>query len=564
MSLNANDSHHKDEEELHQQSKHGDSSPTATSATSNNQQQGNFLLKWLKGTSAAKEGSSSRSSTCNFVISIFLILLGYSLDALCPVFARYLQTVEKIPPLSLAATSTLLTIVLYMPFMTVYWIYRCTRKGYTFFEKTPFLLQQQAHDEDVSSPSNEAPTAKLVELDQLHHHHNEDHHQAVEMTAIHSHADEAKDNHEDNVDTATTTTTTAIAVVTASTSSKVNQSTTTTTAATGKQKLYIFLISTLVCLVFTICRVGKAFCNVYANRYTEAINTQLVALSSPFVVSFTYVIIAICQFCYHRLQASTTTATTAAASITTNESQGVAKPSASTRLQLPFNWKMFITILLACAGGALFVLGKYTAVKSAAAASTAGEAAPSFTFHLDFGSLFDWNSLTHFSYLSMLGLFYSIVSVLMFPGFIILSTAIASDDKSEVLKYNAFRMSGTNLNFYHTLMLGICALILSVLVGEDWTPYLRMSHYGWFSLFVYVVLGYAVCDLIFMIGTVMAGSMSSAALMPSTIITTAVMGWLVLDEKLNNLWQIIGIVAVIVGTTLFIVFRSKLKKTQNK
>jgi drug/metabolite transporter (DMT)-like permease len=96
--------------------------------------------------------------------------------------------------------------------------------------------------------------------------------------------------------------------------------------------------------------------------------------------------------------------------------------------------------------------------------------------------------------------------------------------------------------------LAIASSILSLLFQEDWGKWLELRWTDWivFGLFSLGVFGVASISNIAALRNLGASFVSS--LLGWRLITTVVLGSLMLEESLNTIWQILG--AIIVGLTI--------------
>lgn len=95
-----------------------------------------------------------------------------------------------------------------------------------------------------------------------------------------------------------------------------------------------------IVVVFCFCRVGKSVCNLLASKFTASVNTQLVSLAGPFMVTGIVVSFASCQFVLVLY----------AKKKNPEQKQEV--------VQFPFDWKMGIAMMVSTVGAILVILGR--------------------------------------------------------------------------------------------------------------------------------------------------------------------------------------------------------------
>jgi drug/metabolite transporter (DMT)-like permease len=299
----------------------------------------------------------------------------------------------------------------------------------------------------------------------------------------------------------------------------------TTTCQQVTHYVLVFVITTVTIVVFCACRLAKSIGNLLASKFTASINTQLVSISAPFMVTAIIITVTgthalvICLM-YGKKHA---------------------------QFMLPLDWKMAASMITTVAGAVFIILGRFSAQEGR------------FTWTVDFSHL---GQVSKDFISTCIGILISIAGNFLGAWYTVLLPFLNSQGNTIIHRYNKFRLNGVNLNYFQTFVVFFFCLIISLSLKEDWSRWLSLDVGGWIVFLIYTLLVYVLCELFNVLGTQMLGSITASATMPTSLIATVLLSWIVLNEVLNNLWQIIGIILVLIGVTLFIIFRNLLVQKQ--
>jgi drug/metabolite transporter (DMT)-like permease len=140
----------------------------------------------------------------------------------------------------------------------------------------------------------------------------------------------------------------------------------------------------------------------------------------------------------------------------------------------------------------------------------------------------------------VLGLLLATASSILMAGLVVVTSYITQDGSNAVTLY-----------LQQTFALSMTYLVLSLISGESWMPFL---HLDWQSI------GYL---LIFFVVVFMGGGLTVLAiskvnstlfsmLLSLRLIVVFISGWLILDERLKTPYQFAGAVLVMITITLFL------------
>lgn len=117
---------------------------------------------------------------------------------------------------------------------------------------------------------------------------------------------------------------------------------------------------------------------------------------------------------------------------------------------------------------------------------------------------------------------------------------------------DATRVPPAALLAFQTVLIQIAAIIISLLIGENWARWTEIGPTDWLVFFGYVVFVIVGANglQITALQHVSASLMSS--LMGWRLVCALVAGMVLLGEHLTSIWQLIGMVIVLVTVTLYL------------
>lgn len=387
------------------------------------------------------------------LFAVLILIVAYSALGLKPVVARHLQTVEKIPSLSLNGICNGISFCLLTPFVFIFNVIR-----YCWYKR------KEKHKDYNPNKSFASLLIKKFKFDSM------------------------------------------------------------------GQLVKTLLVTILVGFIFVTITYIKSVSALLAARFTPAINVQLITLLSPLCVTLFSMVIVTFTYIYNKCS----------------------NPKAMHLFLLPLNIPMFICIVIAMIGGVLIILGT--------------ESIPddnTFTFVLD------WNLIGERQTGNVVGgillaanynLFYSFH--VLYVNFI--TTSASSALLASVLKYSRFKFNPINLMYMMAGILSLISMSLSGISGEDWSQWSRLSNSAWSYVIVYIVVCYSLADTCIYLGISLAGGVVASTLMTISLISAIVFSWIILDERIANLWQIFGILLVITSILCFVFCKARLTQHNKK
>ena len=101
------------------------------------------------------------------------------------------------------------------------------------------------------------------------------------------------------------------------------------------------------------------------------------------------------------------------------------------------------------------------------------------------------------------------------------------------------------------------ALVTSFLLKEDWAPWLRLPAIDILAVLVFIVLVPIGANISNITSIARIGAPAVSSLMPWRLVVTLAIGWLVLNEKLVNSWQVIGAITVFLAVGWYLLMQWK-------
>lgn len=94
--------------------------------------------------------------------------------------------------------------------------------------------------------------------------------------------------------------------------------------------------------------------------------------------------------------------------------------------------------------------------------------------------------------------------------------------------------------------------IMSLIVGEDWGQYLRLGVTDWAIFFVFTFLVFLGANLWQIQAIQHIGAPFHSSMLATRLVSALIFGWLLLGERLESVWQVVGAVIVLVTITWYL------------
>ena len=118
--------------------------------------------------------------------------------------------------------------------------------------------------------------------------------------------------------------------------------------------------------------------------------------------------------------------------------------------------------------------------------------------------------------------------------------------------------------FFLTSISGVFLFLsLSLILQENWLKLFKATLFDYLLLIGYTISQFIgiLCDL-YSIPKI--GATKASSILSLRLITTVIFSWPLLNEEMNNLWQFIGCILVIIGVTTFILHKIYLENKNSK
>lgn len=258
-------------------------------------------------------------------------------------------------------------------------------------------------------------------------------------------------------------------------------------------------------VVFAITR---SLCTLFSSKFTASMNFQLIALTQPFIVTVSSVLL--CKLL----------------------------PSTSKLLPVflldRMSRAMIVAMIVTVIGGALLILG--TASVKAFPDSSFQLSLPVF---LSPGASMNW--------LDLIGLALAFFSALLNSWYsICIKTAIVTGQDNPW----ALNVSTENLIAFQTVSVTIFYSCASLIMQDDWSYLFTQGSIASIALFcLYTFFSYILCNILLVVAISLIGASDTSLPYALSLITSVILGWIIIDEKINNIWQIVGGIVVLVSIT---------------
>ncbi len=259
---------------------------------------------------------------------------------------------------------------------------------------------------------------------------------------------------------------------------------------------------------------SRSLTNIYSSRLTSAIYVQLIALTSPFMVS------AI-SWIFLR-----------------NTPEGRAD-----RLTI----RTFLAMVTTIVGSAFIILGGI---------HSEGESGVAWryfitNFKIEFRTLGSDISTRDF-----MGMACALLANLCLAVYMIMVKTLKKANANSASK---FLTEGSGMLLFQTTSTSLFFMGPS-LIFENWTPWLLMRVQDWCMLAAFIILVLLVAMLTSIFAIQRLGATTVGATVPIRLVSTIVFSLIILGETLQSVWQILGALIVLVSVTLFLYWQNEQHK----
>lgn len=122
-----------------------------------------------------------------------------------------------------------------------------------------------------------------------------------------------------------------------------------------------------------------------------------------------------------------------------------------------------------------------------------------------------------------------------------------------------YELQGENFMYYLMILYTVVYSLLSFIFREDWSIYLNMDWKHWIALIVYSLFFFYIVDGLYIIAVKMVGAAGVNSIMVLSMFSTILFSYIILQEVISNIWQIVGIGIVFVAVVCFAVANNRLK-----
>jgi drug/metabolite transporter (DMT)-like permease len=276
-------------------------------------------------------------------------------------------------------------------------------------------------------------------------------------------------------------------------------------------------------IVWSIVTMIRVCFIVAATSYTAAVFVQLIALCAPFLT-------AIFGFLFLREKMSKT---------------GI------------------IALIFIVVGGVLVILGGFNQNKQ--------ESGYKFYWTINFSAFaqnFELMNLLGmlFAFLSTLCLVVSTLMVRAAAATTSVSTDVSEESTSKLKKFlTRYTKKYSSEDFFLAQMISVSTLIvIPSLIFEDWSVWLQMKPIDCGMMAIRVITISILATQLGFIGIQRLGAANATSILAVRLISALALSGFVLGEWLNNIWQIVGSVVVIVTVTSFLLIQAREQRLNMK
>jgi drug/metabolite transporter (DMT)-like permease len=118
------------------------------------------------------------------------------------------------------------------------------------------------------------------------------------------------------------------------------------------------------------------------------------------------------------------------------------------------------------------------------------------------------------------------------------------------------KQSPTQVFFQMVLVMTFAYGVLSLSAGESWQPFTSLSIRIWITYALFIILAVIGAGLTQILAISRINATLFSTLLSWRLLVAVAAGWIVLGERLTTIWQVIGIVIVILSITLYVQYQA--------
>jgi drug/metabolite transporter (DMT)-like permease len=111
---------------------------------------------------------------------------------------------------------------------------------------------------------------------------------------------------------------------------------------------------------------------------------------------------------------------------------------------------------------------------------------------------------------------------------------------------------GDAVFIFQSVVIFFMALLISLLIGEDWGRWRAIGRSDWMVVLAYIVLVIFGANGLQIAALRHLGAPTVSTLMPWRLISALIVGYLLLGEQLRSVWQVAGALLVLVTITWYL------------
>ena len=109
-----------------------------------------------------------------------------------------------------------------------------------------------------------------------------------------------------------------------------------------------------------------------------------------------------------------------------------------------------------------------------------------------------------------------------------------------------------------TVIVNTFALGASLALGEDWSPYLELSTLDWVLLIFFMLVTVFIANWLQVRAIAVIGPHIFSSALPWRLLSVMVLGWFLLGERIESIWQLLGTILVFITITGYFWLQSRL------
>jgi len=272
-----------------------------------------------------------------------------------------------------------------------------------------------------------------------------------------------------------------------------------------KEKIIYMIKHYGVYVVFGFALCLRTSTNILSTRFTKAMNVQMVASTTPFIVSFL--------------------------------SLGIVNRFVPENQREKWSWSSLLAMFVTVFGGLLIILGGAVEKK---------EKHEWYDFLLTYKIA--WRSIRdEMTKSDVIGI---IVTFISNCGLAVYMICL------RFMKQAGLKMSEEGVYLYQEVIL-TTVFFIPALVVDDWSVWLTLSTYDW-GVFVAFTICIYIAGNIFNIVSIQAlGPSTTGSILALRLVSTIIFGGVLIGEWFKSIWQLVGSVIVMAAVTYFLVAQNK-------